>query len=263
MNDTNAIRFADGEASIDSENYSLDVGTITFGDLEGNGTTEAAAVVTESGGGSGAFRSLVAVKQVKGAAVGFAHRDLGDRTIVNSIGIGNRVVTVNMTEHGPNDGYCCPTKKAILRVVLRGGEFVDAGEGSTQRNDDEGQSVQEAVSKWAEPQPVAFVRHGQEIGLVDADGVIFAMPSNEISKHRYSFPVVTGIDPLEPLPARKDRMVAFGHLVSELDSNNLHLSEQISEVDLTDPKDLRVLMAEEGADILAHFGNDHFLKRYQ
>ena len=107
--------------------------------------------------------------------------------------------------------------------------------------------------------PIAFVRESSDLALIDAHGVILDRPV----EGDFHFPVVTGIDPLEPLPARKDRMVAFGHLVSELDSNNLHLSEQISEVDLTDPKDLRVLMAEEGADILAHFGNDHFLKRYQ
>ena len=39
--------------------------------------------------------------------------------------------------------------------------------------------------------------------------------------------------------------------------------EQISEIDLTDPEDARVLMPEQGADILAHFGEDHFLERYQ
>jgi cell division protein FtsQ len=52
-------------------------------------------------------------------------------------------------------------------------------------------------------------------------------------------------------------------LLGELDSNGQRLSEQISEIDLTDPEDARVLMPEQGADILAHFGEDHFLERYQ
>jgi hypothetical protein len=48
-----------------------------------------------------------------------------------------------------------------------------------------------------------------------------------------------------------------------LDANNQRLSEQISEIDLTDPQDARVLMPEQGRDILGHFGEDRFLERYQ
>lgn len=111
--------------------------------------------------------------------------------------------------------------------------------------------------------PVAFVRHGQQIGLVDADGVLLSMSAASMSKHHYSFPVVTGIDPGDPLPSRKARMAVYQRLTSDLDSTGQHLSEQISEIDLTDPEDARVLMPESGADILAHFGDDQFLARYQ
>ncbi len=114
-----------------------------------------------------------------------------------------------------------------------------------------------------ERQPVAFVRHGQQIGLVDANGVLLNMSPSSMTKHHYSFPVVTGIDGGDPLSSRKARMAVYGRLVGELDSNGKHLSEQISEIDLTDPEDARVLMPEQGADILAHFGDDQFLARYQ
>jgi hypothetical protein len=57
-------------------------------------------------------------------------------------------------------------------------------------------------------------------------------------------------------------MVVYTRLIRELDSGNRKLSEQISEIDLRDPNDARVLMPEAGADILAHFGSDHFLERY-
>jgi cell division protein FtsQ len=114
-----------------------------------------------------------------------------------------------------------------------------------------------------ERQPVAFTRQGQQIGLVDASGVLLTMPAATMAQHHYSFPVVTGIDPRDPLPSRKARMAVYGRLLAELDANNQHLSEQISEIDLTDPEDARVLMPEQGADILAHFGEDRFLERYQ
>ncbi len=114
-----------------------------------------------------------------------------------------------------------------------------------------------------ERHPVAFVRQGQQIGLVDPNGVLLSMPAAMMTKHHYSFPVVTGIDAGEPLASRRARMAVYQRLLGELDSTGQHLSEQISEIDLTDPEDARVLMPEQGADILAHFGDDQFLARYQ
>jgi cell division protein FtsQ len=114
-----------------------------------------------------------------------------------------------------------------------------------------------------ERQPVAFVRQGQQIGLVDAGGVLLNMPAGAMARHHYSFPVVTGIDPRDQAVSRKARMAVYERLLAELDSNNQRLSEQISEIDLTDPEDARVLMPEPGSDILAHFGEERFLERYQ
>ncbi len=114
-----------------------------------------------------------------------------------------------------------------------------------------------------ERQPVAFVRHTQQIGLVDANGVLLDMPTSMMAQHHYSFPVVTGIDSNDPLPSRKARMAVYQRLLGELDANGQRFSDQLSEIDLTDPEDARVLMPEQGADILAHFGEDHFLERYQ
>ncbi len=114
-----------------------------------------------------------------------------------------------------------------------------------------------------ERQPVAFVRQGQQIGLVDANGVLLSMPAAAMTQHHYSFPVVTGIDRRDPLPQRRTRMAVYERLLAELDSNGQHISGLISEIDMSDPEDARVLMPEQGADILAHFGEDRFLERYQ
>ena len=114
-----------------------------------------------------------------------------------------------------------------------------------------------------ERQPVAFTRMGQQIGLVDIDGVLLSMPAAAMAQHHYSFPVITGIDPGDPAASRRARMAVYGRLMAELDSGGQHLSQQISEIDLTDPEDARVLMPEQGTDILAHFGQDHFMERYQ
>ena len=114
-----------------------------------------------------------------------------------------------------------------------------------------------------ERQPVAFTRHVQQIGLVDANGVLLDMSPATMVVHHYSFPVVTGMDPGDSAASRKGRMALYGRLMAELDANHQHFSQQISEIDLTDPEDARVLMPEPGADILAHLGEDHFLERYQ
>jgi cell division protein FtsQ len=111
--------------------------------------------------------------------------------------------------------------------------------------------------------PIALVRQGQQIGLVDADGVLLTMRAATMTQHHYSFPVITGIDAGDPQPSRKARMVVYQRLMRDLDSSGQHFSNQISEIDLTDPEDARVLMTEPGHDILAHFGSDHFLDRYQ
>jgi cell division protein FtsQ len=114
-----------------------------------------------------------------------------------------------------------------------------------------------------ERQPVAFTRHGEQIGLVDANGVLLSMAPATMAKHHYSFPLLTGIDPGDPADSRKARLDVYLRMMSELDADGKHNSEQISEIDLTDPEDARVLMPEQGADILAHFGEDHFLERYE
>jgi cell division protein FtsQ len=114
-----------------------------------------------------------------------------------------------------------------------------------------------------ERKPVAFTRQGAEIGLVDPDGVLLTMPASAMARHHYSFPVITGIDRGDPAASRKARMAVYQRLMSDLDSTGRHYSQQISEIDLTDPEDARILMPEQGADILAHFGEDRFLERYE
>jgi len=111
--------------------------------------------------------------------------------------------------------------------------------------------------------PVAFVRQGDQVELADADGVILSMPPAMMAQHHYSFPVVAGIDAKDSLASRRARMAVYQRFLAELDQNHQHLTDQVSEIDLSDPEDLRATMPEQGSDILAHFGDDHFLDRLQ
>lgn len=114
-----------------------------------------------------------------------------------------------------------------------------------------------------ERKPIAFVREGSLVALVDSNGVVLTEPPAMMAQHHYSFPVVTGINSGDPIATRRAKMEVYQHLVSELDASGQHLSDQVSEIDLNDPEDARVLMPEQSTDILAHFGEDHFLERYQ
>jgi cell division protein FtsQ len=111
--------------------------------------------------------------------------------------------------------------------------------------------------------PVAFLRNGNTIGLVDENGVPLNMtPATMAAKH-YSFPVVTGITARDPLPVRAARMRLYQQFITALDSSGTKVSDKLSEVDLSDPEDIRVLMPTPGSAILVHFGQGDFLERYQ
>lgn len=111
--------------------------------------------------------------------------------------------------------------------------------------------------------PIAFVRVGREIELVDAQGVLLSMAPATLARRHYSFPVVVGLDPNGLPAARADRMHLFQRFVSALDGGGAKVSSQLSEVDLTDLDDVRAVVPAQGTDILLHFGNSDFLERYR
>jgi cell division protein FtsQ len=111
--------------------------------------------------------------------------------------------------------------------------------------------------------PVAFVRQGNRIGLVDANGVLLDMPAGQKSSEHYSFPVVTGISASDPVSTRATRMKIFERFTTELDGSGEKISEELSEVDLSNPEDVQALIPDHSTEILVHFGEDNFLDRYR
>ena len=111
--------------------------------------------------------------------------------------------------------------------------------------------------------PVAFVRQGNTIGLVDAHGVFLHLPPAVMAAKHYSFPVVSGISDKDPLPVRAARMHLYQQFISDLDSGGAKVSTQLSEVDISDPEDVWALLPAQGSDIQVHFGDSDFLARYR
>jgi cell division protein FtsQ len=109
--------------------------------------------------------------------------------------------------------------------------------------------------------PVAFARLGPRIWLVDAGGTLMELPSN--TKKKFSFPVILGMNAGEPPSTRSARMKIYNELVRELDSAGAHYSQELSEVDLSDPDDVKVSVENPSGEVLVHLGSSSYLDRYK
>ena len=107
--------------------------------------------------------------------------------------------------------------------------------------------------------PIAFARVGPRIFLIDAVGTLMELPQ----KHKYSFPVILGMNPGEPLSTRIPRMKAYNELVQQLDSGGARYSQDLSEVDLSDLDNLKVRVNDPQGDVLVELGSSDYLKRYK
>jgi cell division protein FtsQ len=113
-----------------------------------------------------------------------------------------------------------------------------------------------------ERKPVAFLRIGSSISLIDAEGVVLSMTPELMARHHFNFPVITGMDPGIPLAMRAQRMQLYQRFLSALAASGPHVTDQISEIDLADPEDVRATFSYGGHELLLHFGDTNFAARY-
>jgi cell division protein FtsQ len=109
--------------------------------------------------------------------------------------------------------------------------------------------------------PVAFVRVGSRIALIDTGGTVMELPAG--NRKKYSFPVIVGASPGEPMSTRAARMKICNELFHELDSGGARYSQDLSEVDLSDPDDVKVVANDPQGAVLVHLGSSNFLARYK
>jgi cell division protein FtsQ len=127
--------------------------------------------------------------------------------------------------------------------------------------------------------PIAFLREGDTLALMDVHGVILERPL----KANFHFPVVTGIGPDMPLEDREQRMQMFASFSEQAEAAHAGAMDQVSEVDLTEAKNLTasiiglqagvasanapagVASGPFGGDpvpLVVHFGDTDFKDRY-
>ena len=112
--------------------------------------------------------------------------------------------------------------------------------------------------------PIAFLRNGTELALVDAHGVILDRPRGE----DLQFPIVTGLSENMPREERGKRMQAYQEFMTDIDLVRSGSSDRVSEVDLANPKDLRAVMtgiasAIDPQAVTIHFGIGDFTGKYR
>jgi cell division protein FtsQ len=124
-----------------------------------------------------------------------------------------------------------------------------------------------------ERSPIAFLRIGNELALVDAQGVILDRPEGE----DLHFPVVTGISEDLPRDQREKRMQVYQEFIKDIDLVRAGSSDRVSEIDLASTKDLRAVMTGLGSSnsvpgipddasrqaVTVHFGNGEFVAKYR
>jgi cell division protein FtsQ len=118
--------------------------------------------------------------------------------------------------------------------------------------------------------PVAFLRQGSEMLLIDSHGVIVERPL----RADFHFAVVTGLSMDMPLDERGKRMQLFASFSRQVEEARAGAMEQVSEVDLADAHDLIATIdgpppsaaeaswARADGPIVVHFGDTDFGGKY-
>ena len=112
--------------------------------------------------------------------------------------------------------------------------------------------------------PIAFLRTGSELSLIDAQGVILDRPA----EGEFKFPVVSGITEITPASTRQQHVNLYAQFMKDIERIQPGADDHVSEADITDASDLRVTLTGLGAaagsasPILVHFGDSDFGNRY-
>ncbi len=112
--------------------------------------------------------------------------------------------------------------------------------------------------------PIAFLRNGTELALIDSHGVILDRPHGE----DLQFPIVTGLSENMSREERGKRMQTYQEFLKDIDLVRSGSSDRVSEIDLANPKDLRAVMtgianATDPQALTIHFGASDFTGKYR
>jgi cell division protein FtsQ len=174
----------------------------------------------------------------------------------------------------------------LSSVRLEGGKYVSAAEIEDKFSQDKGRSVFQVPLElrrleiqqipWVrsatvrrvlpneirvtvlERSPVAFLARTDGLGLIDEEGIVLDLPHDA----NFRFPVARGIAEEDSAAARHGKMQLYAALMKDLERGGLQASDVISEVDLQDAQDARMVVSDSSGTVLLHLGKENFLGRY-
>jgi cell division protein FtsQ len=103
--------------------------------------------------------------------------------------------------------------------------------------------------------PVAFVYLASSVVLIDAEGVLLEPPPQA----SFTFPVLSGIREDSTEDTRRDRVQALLRLEDDMG----YLAKDISEVDASDPENMRVVVQVDHQTVSLLLGDTNYGRRYQ
>jgi len=112
--------------------------------------------------------------------------------------------------------------------------------------------------------PIAFARNGSELALIDAHGVLLDRPPDE----ELHFPIVSGVSEDLPREQREKRMQICQEFMKSIELVRPGTYDRLSEMDLANPKDLRVVMTglaspTDQQAVTIHFGSGEFAGKFK
>jgi len=112
-------------SSENAENYATRLFMSAFGNLDGDGSEDAAVILQTKNGGNGDNKELAAMLNQNGAAYNVATLDLGFPLAVESMQIEQGgVIALHVLTLGANDGLCCPSQKEFWQFRLENNQLV-------------------------------------------------------------------------------------------------------------------------------------------
>lgn len=122
--DGRVVQMADGTYQSGTDTLALDYAYIAvtqffaLGDLNGDGTGDAAVMFLENYGGTGQFGVLAVYANVSGQPVFLDSLLIDDRPMPNSISLINGEIFLDVVVHGFDDGGCCPSLPTTQTYAL-------------------------------------------------------------------------------------------------------------------------------------------------
>lgn len=95
-----------------------------FGDLNGDGISDAVAILWSFVGASGTWVELVAITNRRGHPRQAAVLSLGNKVDVRSVSIHSGLILLEIVRHSPSDPMCCPSVHFLEKYRLKGERLV-------------------------------------------------------------------------------------------------------------------------------------------